>query len=93
MAANLALLAPAPGSVLSGFTEVVGQVNLNLDAAGSYLMVDGMEVGTRRATGPPFLFGLDTTTLPNGTHTLQIWAHTISNTTVITAPITVTVAN
>lgn len=89
----LALLAPAMGVTVSGTITAVGQMNLNLDAAGSYLMVDGMEVGTHRVTGPPFLYGLDTTTLPNGAHTLQLWAHDIGNNTTISAPVTITVAN
>lgn len=66
---------------------------MNLDAAGSYLMVDGVEIGTRRVTGPPFVYGLDTNTLADGSHTIQLWAHDIGNNTVISAPVTINVVH
>lgn len=90
---GISLLSPTDGMSVSGFLPVVGQVNVSLDAAGSYLMVDGVEVGTRRVTAPPFLYGLDTTALSNGPHALQLWAHDIGNNTVVSAPITIVVGN
>ena len=90
---KLAILSPTAGAYVSGSITVVGQVNLPLDAAGSFLMVDGAEVGTRRVTGGPFLYVLDTTTLSNGPHTIQLWAHDISNTTTITPPQVINVVN
>ncbi len=56
-------------------------------------MVDGMEIGTRRVTERPYMYPLDTTTLSNGSHTLQIWAHTTNNDTVLSAPVVITVQN
>ncbi len=90
---NLGILAPINQAFVTGFVTVIGQVNLALDAAGSFLMVDGVEVGTQRVTGPPFLYGLDTTTLSNGPHTIQLWAHDIGNNTTITPPMTINVVN
>ena len=90
---KLAILSPAAGASVSGQITVVGQVNLSLDAAGSYLMVDGVEVGWQRVTGAPYLYPLDTTTLANGTHTLQLWAHDINNATTITPPMVIEVVN
>jgi hypothetical protein len=72
---------------------VSGQINVNLDAAGSYLMVDGNEIGTGRVTGAPFAYSLDTTTLPDGVHSLQIWAHDTNNDTLVSAAVSVTVSN
>ena len=90
---NLVLLSPTAGSTLSGTITATGYVNLPLDAAGSYLLVDGAEVGTRRVTGPPYVYPLDTTTLTDGQHTLQLWAHDIGNNTTISAPVLITVKN
>ncbi|MGI4830960.1 MAG: hypothetical protein ACRYFU_22640, partial [Janthinobacterium lividum] len=53
------ILSPGAGASVSGVITVLGQINLNLDPAGSFLMVDGSEVGTRRVTGGPYLYTLD----------------------------------
>jgi len=91
--ADVAILSPDAGATVSGVVTVTAQVNLALDAAGSYLMLDGIEIGTQRQTAPPFVFSFDTTNLTNGPHNLQVWAHDIGNNTVITVPITINVAN
>lgn len=90
---NLAVLSPSAGATVAGQIQVSAYVNLTLDSAGSFLMVDGQEVGTRRVTSGPYLYNLDTTTLVNGTHVLQIWAHDIGNNTTVSAGVTVTVKN
>ena len=90
---NIAILSPSPGDTVSGTIYVQGFVNLYLDAAGTFLMVDGQEVGTRRVGGAPWIYPLDTTTLSNGPHVLQLWGHDISNNTTISAPVTVTILN
>lgn len=64
-----------------------------MDAVGSYLMVDGVEIGTRRVMGAPFNYPLDTTTLTDGQHTLQLWAHDIGSNTSLSTPVTIIVAN
>ncbi len=56
-------------------------------------MVDGVQVGTRRVSSGPYAYPLDTTQLTNGTHLLQLWAHTISNTVVLSAAVPIVVAN
>ena len=90
---NLAILLPLPGATISGIISVTGYVNLPLDSAGTFLMVDGQEVGTHRQMDRPFLYPLDTSTLSNGTHTLQLWAHDIGNNTTLSAPIPIVVKN
>ena len=47
----LTILSPGSATTVAGTITVQGQVSVNLDAAGSYLMVDGNEIGTRRVTG------------------------------------------
>jgi hypothetical protein len=92
-ASGVAILSPVAGATVSGSITVTGQVTVNLDAAGSYLMVDGVAVGTQRVTSGPYLYPLNTTTLSNGQHVLQLWAHDIGNNTDLSAPVTITVAN
>ncbi len=89
----LAITSPAAGQTISGTVIATAYVNLFLDSAGSFLVVDGQAVGSRRVTNAPYLYPLDTTTLTNGPHTLQLWAHDISNNVTLSAPITVIVAN
>ncbi len=89
----VAITRPGANAVLSGATTVSAQLTLSLDAAGSYLMVDGVAVGTRRITQAPYQYALDTTTLVNGSHTLQLWAHDTGNNTVLSSPVAVTVSN
>lgn len=90
---HLAILSPTDGQTVTGTISVVGYVNLYLDSAGSYLMVDGRAVGDRRVTSPPYSYPLDTTTLSNGAHILQLWAHDIGNNVTVSAPVTLNVAN
>ncbi len=92
-ASGVVLTQPGSQAVLSGTVLVGGEVSVSLDAAGSYLMVDGAEIGTRRVVGAPYQYPLDTTMLANGPHTLQLWAHDTGNTTRLSEPVTVTVAN
>lgn len=87
------ITSPSANDSLSGATVVAAQVNVILDAAGSYLMVDGVEIGTRRVSQGPYRYALDTTTLSNGQHTLQIWAHDTADEKVLSGAVTVTVAN
>lgn len=82
-----------PGQTISSIITVEAQITRTLDAAGSYLMVDGNPLGTRRVTNGPYQYQLDTRTLANGTHTLQIWSHDITNTTFLSDTVTVTVSN
>jgi hypothetical protein len=89
----LSITYPASASTLSGQIDVTAQCTLALDAAGTYLMVDSAEIGTRRVTGAPYLYPLDTTTLTNGTHSLQLWGHDINNTTTLSPVVTISVLN
>ena len=87
-----AILYPTSGQTISGIIQVSASIGTPLDAAGSYLMVDGLEVGTQRLTSGPYLYALDTTALSVGQHALQIWAHDTNNETLLSSVIMVNVA-
>ena len=90
---NNALTYPLTGQTVAGPVTVLAHIEQTLDAAGSYLMVDGVEAGNARITNPPYAYRLDTKTVSNGTHALQIWAHDINNDVLISDPVNVIVAN
>ncbi len=90
-ATKLSILSPSPGATVSGSIVVTAQCSLALDAAGTFLLVDGVFMD-QRAQGP-FVYPLDTTTLPNGVHTLQLWGHDIGNNTTLSAIVPVTISN
>ena len=83
---------PANGQAISGVVSVSAQIRATLDAAGSYLMVDGVEVGTRRVTSAPYLYELDAALLSAGAHVLQVWAHNTANDTLLSNAISVSIA-
>ena len=90
---NLAIVFPTAGATVNGTVLVQGYVNLSLDSAGSFLIVDGQYQAWRRVTGGPYLYTLDTTALPNGPHVVQIWAHDIGNNVTISNGVQINVAN
>jgi hypothetical protein len=87
----LYIASPNTGAVVSGVILISEVCNLPLDAAGTFLLIDGQGYG--RFTSGPFIYVIDTRTLSNGTHTLQLWAHDIGNNTTVSAPISITVQN
>ncbi len=89
----VAILTPAFDSTVGGLVYVTAQIKVPLDAAGSFILIDGAEIGTRRITGPPYVYPLDTTTLADGQHTLLLYAHDIGNNNYLSAPVTLYVAN
>ncbi len=86
---KIAIQSPSAGDTLSGSVQVVATVATSLDAAGSYLMVDGQQIGTARLTSAPFNYPLDTNILAAGQHTLQIWGHSTSNETLLSNTVAV----
>jgi hypothetical protein len=83
---------PLSGQALAGLVSVSAAIPQTLDAAGSYLMVDGVEIGTRRIGSAPFFYELDTAMLTPGPHMLQIWAHDIGNNNLLSNQAAVLVA-
>jgi hypothetical protein len=92
-ASNLSILSPSTGMTVSGIISVGGQCKLFLDSAGTYLMVDGVEAGIDRVMDAPWVYGLDTTTLGNGPHILQLWGHDTGDNTTVSAGVTINVIN
>ena len=91
--APITLSYPLSGQAISGVVSVIASISQNLDAAGSYLMVDGTEAGWRRVGSAPYVYELDTAALSAGTHVLQIWAHTIANEALLSNVATVVVGH
>ena len=90
---NLYVVSPEAGNQVSGVINVSAVCRLTLDPAGTYLMVDGRQVGTRRVVDGPYFYPLDTRNLSNGVHTLQIWGHDIGDRVTISSAISIVVAN
>jgi hypothetical protein len=89
----LAIVSPAAGATVSGQIVVTAVCNLNLDSAGSYLMVDGVELPATHLVSKPCVYPLNTTTLTNGPHVLQVWAHDTNNVANLSPAVTVEVNN
>lgn len=90
---DLYVTSPATSTTVSGVVTVAAVCRLTLDSAGTYLMVDGVEVGTRRVVDGPYIYPLDTTTLTNGPHVLQVWGHDIGNRVTLSPQVPIVVAN
>ena len=83
---------PLSGQALSGVVEVIATVSRTLDAAGSYLLIDGVEFGWRHVGSAPYLYEVDTSVLSVGQHTLQVWAHDVANETLLSNTATVLIS-
>lgn len=90
---SVAIVSPIAGATVAGVVTVQGSVNVSLDSAGSFLIVDGAPQSQRRVTTAPYVYSLDTRTLSNGAHTLQLSAHDISNNTTLSSVVQINVAN
>jgi len=64
-----------------------------LDSAGTFLMVDGVEVGSDRVVSGPYNYDLDSTSLSNGPHLLPLWGHDVGDNTTLSRTVMVNVAN
>ncbi len=91
-ASPVQLTYPVSGQAVTGLIEVAAAINQTLDAAGSYLLVDGVEAGWRHVGSAPFLYEVDTSTLSVGQHTLQVWAHDIANETLLSNAVTILIS-
>ena len=57
---TVAILSPAAAAALSGIVVVQGSVNVTLDSAGSFLIVDGVPQSQHRVVSAPYVYSLDT---------------------------------
>jgi hypothetical protein len=90
---SVAIVSPSSGASVSGVVTVQGSVNVNLDSAGSFLIVDGAAQNGQRVVSAPFVYSLDTRALSNGSHTLQLSAHDTGNNTTLSSVVQINVAN
>lgn len=81
------------GAALSGGATIHSRIDAALDAAGSYLLVDGMFVSGYYLTPSGYTYDLDTTRFSNGFHFMQVWGHTINNDSLLSAPVFVSFSN
>ena len=90
---SVAIVYPIVGASVSGVIAVKGSIDVNLDSAGSFLIVDGAAQNQSRVTSAPYVYSLDTRSLSNGTHTLQLWAHDTNNNISLSSVVQINVAN
>ena len=81
------------GQAINGVIQVSATINVQLDAAGSFLMVDGQPYGYQRLSAAPYLYSLSAASLSNGTHSIQVWAHDTNNETLLSAPVSISVSH
>ena len=87
------IVAPASGSTLTEVVTVSVQATDNVGVTRVELMAGTTSLGNSASTSTPYAFRWDTTTVPNGTYTLQAHAWDAAGHDGVSAPLTVTVAN
>ena len=85
------ITSPANGATVSGTVTVQASASDNVGVTRVELYVDGAHAGT--ATTSPYTFSWNTTTVANGSHTLQTRAYDAAGNVGSSATITVTVSN
>ena len=83
---------PAAGATVSGVTIITATANDNVAVAGVSFAVDGVAVGSED-TSSPYSYSWDTTSGPNGSHSLTATARDTAGNTTTSPPVSVTVAN
>jgi len=91
-APTVSVTSPAGGATVSGTITVTANASGNPGIAGVTFTIDGATIGTED-TSSPYAVSLNTTTLPNGTHTLRAIARDTSNASTTSAPVSMTVNN
>ena len=91
-APTVTLTAPANGATVTGPTTVSATASDNVAVAGVQFKLDGVNLGAEVSVAP-YSFSWNTTTAPNGTHTLTAVARDAANNTTTSAAVTVTVSN
>lgn len=89
---TVAIASPTSGATVSGTITVTASASDNVAVAGVRFFVDGVAIGAED-TAAPFAVSWDTTTVPDGAHTVQAVARDAAGNTATSTPVTVTVAN
>ncbi len=85
--------APEDGTTVEGTVSVTGSASDDVGVEAVDLLVDGAVVSTTPGTGGPVSFGWNSTTVANGTHTLQLRASDEAGNTGLSDEVSVTVLN
>ena len=89
---TVSLIAPSHEAAVSGTVPVTAIADDDSGIAGVQFFLDGATLGTE-VTAAPYVFAWNTGLIANGPHTLTARARDLSGNTVMSAAITVTVAN
>lgn len=89
---TVSVSAPADNATVSGVTTISANASDNKGVASVQFKLDGSALGARDTTSP-YSISWDTTTVPNGTHTLTALATDTSGNTKTSSTVTVTVNN
>jgi uncharacterized repeat protein (TIGR02543 family) len=89
---TVAVTGPASGATVAGSIQLTATAADNYAVAGVQFMVDGAPLGAEM-TGSPFTIAWQTTTVPNGAHSLTAVARDTSGNTALSLPVAVNVAN
>ena len=91
-APTVSVTSPASGSAVAGSVNITATAADNVAVAGVRFAVDGVNSGSEDVTAP-YALSWNTTTVPNGSHTLTAIARDSSGNLKTSAAVTVTVAN
>jgi glucose/arabinose dehydrogenase/chitodextrinase len=90
---TVAITAPTGPAPLSGTVTISADASDNAGVSGVTFLVDNAVVGGGEDTTFPYSVSWDTTSVPNGVHTIVARARDTSNNTADSLPVTVTVSN
>ncbi len=93
IAPTATITSPIDGDTISGVVDVTFDASDNLGVTMAHLYVDGAKFAGLEDTTAPWSLTWDTTTVPDGTHTLMAHVHDGANNTGLSPMITVTVDN
>ncbi|MEP6916494.1 MAG: Ig-like domain-containing protein, partial [Acidobacteriota bacterium] len=91
-APTVSVTSPSGGTTVSGTKTVTATAADNVGVAGVQFKLDGADLGAEDTTAP-YSVSWNTTTTPNGTHTLTAEARDAAGNTKLSAGVTVTVSN
>jgi hypothetical protein len=89
---TVSITSPTSGATISGTVTVSATASDNVGVASVQLQVDDTNEGAAD-TSAPYNFSLDTTTFPNGSHSLTAVATDTSGNQTTSAPVAITVSN
>lgn len=91
-APTVSLTSPAAGSTVAGTTALSATASDNTGVAGVSFTVDGTVVGSEDSSAP-YQFSWNSSTVPNGSHTIRAVARDAAGNTATSSAVTVTINN